>query len=80
VSGAASTMLTEIIGDHFEYNDTSELEYGLPTRHFKSFKQAANEAAISRLYGGIHYMPSIKNGLEQGRNIGSFISAKLNTR
>jgi hypothetical protein len=80
VSGAASTMLTEIIGDHFEYNDTSELEYGLPTRHFKSFKQAANEAAISRLYGGIHYMPSIKNGLKQGRNIGAFIGKKINTQ
>ena len=80
VSGSISTMLTNIVGDNFEFDDTSELDYGLPVRHFNSFNEAAEEAAISRLYGGIHYMPAIKNGLEQGRKVGSLVLDKINVR
>jgi hypothetical protein len=32
------------------------------------------------LYGGIHYMPSIINGVEEGKNIGVFVTGKLKTR
>ena len=46
----------------------------------KSFKHAAEEAAISRLYGGIHYRKAIEEGLKQGRNVGNFISIKLGLR
>ena len=42
--------------------------------------KAAAEAAISRLYGGIHYMAAIKNGMLEGEAIGKFISTKLKTR
>ncbi len=77
VSGSASTILTAIIGENFEYEDTSEIPYGLPSRMYKSFNQAAEEAAISRLYGGIHYMPAISNGLKQGRNVGNYILSKI---
>ncbi len=41
---------------------------------------AAQEAAISRLYGGIHYMPAIANRVEEGRMVGEFVMAKLRTR
>ncbi|WP_236669006.1 vanadium-dependent haloperoxidase [Aquimarina mytili] len=77
VSGAASTVLTEIFGDNFSFNDDTELKYGLPIRSFVSFNQAADEAAISRLYGGIHYRAAIDLGLEQGRNLGRFVINKL---
>ncbi len=77
VSGAASTVLTTIFGDNFEFNDNTELQYGLPIRSFKSFNQAADEAAISRLYGGIHYRAAIDLGLEQGRKLGDFVVKKL---
>ncbi|SHJ62412.1 vanadium-dependent haloperoxidase [Aquimarina spongiae] len=77
VSGAASTVLTEIFGDDFAFNDDTEIPYGLPIRSFLSFNKAAEEAAISRLYGGIHYRAAIDLGLEQGRNLGSFVIAKL---
>ena len=79
VSGAASTVLTHLYGDGFQFDDTTEMIYGLPMRSFNSFKEAADEAAISRLYGGIHYMPAITNGIVQGRTIGSFIQNKLVT-
>ena len=59
VSGAASTVLTAVYGDNFAYVDSTEIEFGLPARSFTSFKAAADEAAVSRLYGGIHYRPAI---------------------
>nr|WP_299183778.1 vanadium-dependent haloperoxidase [uncultured Aquimarina sp.] len=77
VSGAASTILTDIFGDDFSFDDDTELQYGLPIRSFKSFNQAADEAAVSRLYGGIHYRAAIDLGLDQGRALGSFVVRKL---
>lgn len=80
ISAAASVVLTRLFGDHFDYTDSTEMEFEIPVRHFTSFRQAAAEAAISRLYGGIHYMPSIRNGLLEGEAIGKFVSAKLKTK
>ena len=57
--------------------DNTEKEFGLPARTFKSFKQAAEEAAISRFYGGIHYRDAIDNGKDQGSKIGEYIIRKL---
>ena len=78
ISNASAVVLTKIFGDRFTYADSTELEFGLPVRRFSSFKQAAEEAAISRFYGGIHYMPSITNGAVEGRLIGEFMLKKLN--
>lgn len=73
ISSAASVALTSIYGDNFAFDDTSEEEYGLPMRSFTSFYNASAEAAISRLYGGIHYMPAITNGVSQGKNVGNYV-------
>ena len=73
VSGAASVVLTHIFGDDFAFKDTTEVPYGLPIRSFTSFHKAAEEAAISRLYGGIHYRAAIEVGLEQGRSLGKYM-------
>jgi PAP2 superfamily len=51
----------------------------LKPRSFKSFFAAAEEAGISRLYGGIHFRAAIENGLAQGRCIGAYATA-LKTR
>lgn len=80
VSSASAIVLTKLFGHDFSFADSTEVEFNLPVRYFKSFKLAAEEAAISRFYGGIHYMPSIKNGMEEGNKIGNFISIKLKTR
>lgn len=77
VSGSASTVLTSIFGDNYAFEDTTEIPYGLPIRTFKSFKHAADEAAISRLYGGIHYRAAIDVGVEQGRNVGRLVVEKV---
>ncbi|UZO82636.1 vanadium-dependent haloperoxidase [Aquimarina sp. ERC-38] len=73
VSGAAATVLTDIFGDNFSFDDTTEVAYGLPVRSFSSFYQAAEEAAVSRLYGGIHYRSAIDLGLLQGKNMGTYV-------
>ncbi len=76
-SSAASMILTDIFGDNFAFDDNTEVEFGLPVRSFKSFYQAADEASMSRLYGGIHYRPAIENGVVQGKAIGKFVLEKL---
>ncbi|MEN8886891.1 MAG: vanadium-dependent haloperoxidase [Winogradskyella sp.] len=77
VSAASSEILTNIFGDNFAFNDTTELPYGLPMRHFKSFKLAAKEAAESRLYGGIHYRSAVDVGVEQGVGVGALVNSKI---
>ena len=77
VSGAAASALTSIFGDDFSFADDTEVEYGLPVRNFKSFNHASEEAANSRLYGGIHYRAAIEVGLVQGRDLGSFVIKSL---
>lgn len=74
-SGAAATVLTAIWGDNFAFTDGSHDDDNLPEREFKSFWDAANEAGVSRLYGGIHFRPAIEQGLEQGRCVGAFAVA-----
>lgn len=80
ISRAAAITLTDILGDNFAFNDTTEMEYGLPARQFNSFLEASEEAAVSRLYGGIHYRPAIQYGVEQGEEVGKFVISNLKTR
>ncbi|MGK7397774.1 MAG: vanadium-dependent haloperoxidase [Candidatus Cyclobacteriaceae bacterium M3_2C_046] len=80
ISAAAATALTNLLGDSFAFTDSSEVEYGLPAREYKSFREASQEAAISRLYGGIHYRPAIDNGVEQGNKVGNFVLNSISTR
>ena len=77
ISGAAGVALTSIYGEPFHFTDSTEAKYGLAIREFDSFTAASDEAAMSRLYGGIHYMPAIKNGVKQGRSLGRFIVDNL---
>ena len=60
--------------------DSSEVEFGLPARTFPSFQAAAAEAAISRLYAGIHYRPAIEEGATLGRNVGALVISRVTTR
>jgi hypothetical protein len=68
-SAAAAAVLTGLFGD-VAFTDRTHESRGLPARSFPSFEAAAEEAGISRLYGGIHFRSAIERGLEQGRSIG----------
>ncbi len=78
VSGAAGVALTSIFGEDFAFEDDTEVPFGLPVRSFSSFEAAANEAAISRMYGGIHYRKAVDVGVKQGRDLGEFLVENLN--
>ena len=69
-SAAAAAVLTELFGDDYAYTDHTHDQMGLPARSYGSFTEAANEAAISRLYGGIHYRSAIEMGFTQGACVG----------
>ncbi len=80
VSGAAAIALTDFFGENFQFDDDTELRYGLPIRSFESFNKASDEAAISRMYGGIHYRKAVEIGLKQGRELGQFVVKNLTMR
>jgi hypothetical protein len=75
ISTTASTILSYFFGDKFSFTDDTEKEFGLPARKFGSFVQASQEAALSRLYGGIHFRDAIENGMKEGEQIGKFVIA-----
>ena len=78
-SGAAALVLTSMFGENFAFTDRTHERDGFEPRSFPSFEAAANEAGISRLYGGIHFRAAIVDGLAQGRCIGQHAAA-LRTR
>ncbi len=80
VSRACAIVLTDLYGDNFAFDDDSEEEYDLPTRTYPSFLVASEEAALSRLYGGIHYRPAIAYGVTQGEAVGKHVLSRIQTR
>lgn len=80
ISRAAAIVLTDLFGDDFAFDDDSEVEYGLPVRSYPSFLAASEEAALSRLYGGIHYRPAIDYGVDQGELVGKHVLRSVTTR
>jgi hypothetical protein len=78
-SGAAAAVLTSLYGENFAFADRSHERDGLGTRNFPSFQAAAEEAGLSRFYGGIHFRAAVERGLEQGRCIAQYTIA-LRTR
>lgn len=76
ISTCSAVLLSHLLGE-VAFTDTIEVPYGLPSRFFSSFTQAAEEAAISRLYGGIHFMDAITQGQLQGKRIGAHLLQHL---
>jgi membrane-associated phospholipid phosphatase len=79
VSGAMDALLTAFFGDNLAFEDRTGSPDGRNPRTFASFHEAAEEAGISRLYGGIHFHSAIVDGLDQGRCIARYAIA-LKTR
>lgn len=73
-SAAAGVVLSKLFGDAYRFTDHTHDSLGFAPRTFNSFTEMAEEAAISRLYGGIHFRSAITMGLIQGRCIGQRIN------
>ena len=77
ISAAAAEVMTAFYGDKLSFTDTSLLEFGIANREIKSFRDAAQEASISRLYGGIHYRFDLDSGNAAGKRLGESIVMHL---
>lgn len=77
ISAASAEVMTHYFGEPFQYTDTSLVEFGIRSRSFNSFRQAALEASMSRLYGGIHYRSDLEEGAKVGTELGKYIVQKL---
>jgi hypothetical protein len=74
VSSAFAAILEEKFGENFSFTDRSyDNLYG--TRTFESFQEYVNEAAQSRVYGGIHYQFAATEGIKQGRKVGEAVNS-----
>jgi hypothetical protein len=76
-SSAAAEALTSVFGDNFSYTDTTELEFGIKSRSFKSFRDAASENNWARFYGGIHFHHSCLVSTDLGRQVGDLVVTRL---
>ncbi len=81
-SSAVSDVLTNFFGENFVFTDNShdgrkDITTGivLKSRNFKSFADFSREAAISRLYGGIHPRQDNETGLAEGKKVAKNVLA-----
>ncbi len=80
ISAASASILTHYIPQPYRFTDNSQRYLAIEPRSYESFLKAADEASISRFYGGIHYMPALNNGNKQGKDIAAYILKKIHTR
>jgi hypothetical protein len=76
-SGSADRALTNYLGTVAFTDSVNFVSFGYTPRTFTSFTAAADEAGMSRIYGGIHFMEAIQSGLVEGRNIGQHVTDKI---
>jgi hypothetical protein len=77
ISAAASEALTSVFGDNFAYTDTTEMEFGINRRSYKSFRDASLETMNSRFFGGIHFHYSCIISNHMGTQIGGLVADRL---
>ncbi|WP_197452398.1 phosphatase PAP2 family protein [Rosistilla carotiformis] len=86
-SGAADAVLTSLLGENVRFTSQTDA-FASPgqrplvpnlivTRTFDSFTEAAEEAGLSRIYGGIHFDFDNTAGLDTGRAIGTQAAATM---
>ncbi|MCU0656348.1 MAG: vanadium-dependent haloperoxidase [Polyangiaceae bacterium] len=72
VSGTSAVTFTATFGN-IPFTDATKVRRGFGARTYTSFTQAAQEASISRLYGGIHYPMGNSEGIAMGTCVGNAI-------
>jgi len=73
ITGAVMEAASEVLGHNIKVTDHTYDFRGWAPRTFNGLFKAGEEAGISRLYGGIHYLPSINAGLKLGHELGEKI-------
>jgi hypothetical protein len=78
-SAAAAEVLTTHLGASVPFAVTSGTLPGV-TRRFRSFSQAAREAGLSRVFGGIHFIHAVEDGWAAGERVGRDVARTLPRR
>lgn len=79
LSASAAFALETAFGKNYAFTDNTYTEIGMPARNYPSFEAAGTEAGISRIYGGIHYRPSVEAGNLQGKKTAENVNRLLQT-
>lgn len=77
LAGACSGVLMGIFGDTVAFVDSSQMRFGFEPRSFGSISEAAEECAMSRIYGGVHYEPAVLTGVGSGRKVAAYHGMRL---
>lgn len=80
ISGSAGYAMESVFGQNYGFTDHTYDVLGMSPRTFNGFDAAAREAAVSRVYGGIHYRPSTETGNAQGKKVGENVKGLLITQ
>jgi len=74
-SATSATIMASLFGDEFSFDDHTNDVKGMKARHFERFSDFATEAALSRIYGGIHFRRAAMEGIKEGQRIGRIYSS-----
>jgi len=78
VNGTAiAAMLTNVLGDNFQFTLHTYDYLGLPARSYNSFYEMSREMSDSRVFGGIHYQASCDKGQWLGEKVAQNILSKV---
>lgn len=77
ISAAAAEVMTHFFTEKLSFTDTTLLEFGIRNQPIQSFRQAAKEASLSRLYGGIHYRFDNEAGAIAGKKVGELVLQRI---
>lgn len=80
ISAASAEVLSFVHGDNIAFTDSTEFKHGHGVMSFTSFREAAQMASISRVYGGIHYRSGCDEGNKAGIKIGKHVLSVAKTR
>ncbi|HEX6848117.1 MAG TPA: vanadium-dependent haloperoxidase [Chitinophagaceae bacterium] len=75
--GVVATMLTDVFGENFSFILNHYAYIGLPARSYQSFEELGNEMGNSRVFGGIHYQPSVDEGFQMSKKVCHNILSKI---
>ena len=80
LSNDAATALGVVFGNNCSLTDNSYVDIGMNERSYASIQAAAQDAGLSRLYGGIHYRYSIEQGFLLGEQTAKFVNDSIRFR
>jgi PAP2 superfamily len=71
ITGCVMQAVAGVLGNRLSFEDHSYDFRGYPSQSFTTIFGVAEASGMSRFYGGIHYLPSIKAGWDIAKQLGT---------